>query len=369
MLSSPPRSFAALISAWVAASRSPRFLDEDPRDRRRRRPSSSGRPSRAGRRRRRAVSTVNASTSTSASVPSARVITERCGWTCGLLGGELAAPHELGDERVVVGQLLELAVAQPVGARVADVPDRDRAVGLRGSRPSSSCPSPRRPRRRSARWCTRRFAAWISATTRSSPRELGSRLALGDGRRGERRGDLAGLRAAHPVGDREQRRRARRTCPRCAAACARRSTRRTTREILTARTSGRSRRSGRRRRATSRRSRVEADAVDERAVRRADVLDVDAVAARLEARVVAPRRTRRRRSAGRCRCRGRRSARSSRSRITSPSGERRALDDDEPAELARRRAARGGRRPAGARGSSIPAAVAGRVRPSGRSAR
>ena len=42
----------------------------------------------------------------------------------GLLGGELSPAHELGDQRVVVGQLLELAVAQHVCARVADVPER-----------------------------------------------------------------------------------------------------------------------------------------------------------------------------------------------------------------------------------------------------
>ena len=48
----------------------------------------------------------------------------------GLGRGELAAPHELGDERVVVGELLEPAVAEAVGARVADVADRDRAVLL-----------------------------------------------------------------------------------------------------------------------------------------------------------------------------------------------------------------------------------------------
>ena len=59
-----------------------------------------------------------------------------------LLGRELAAAHELGDERVVVGQLLELAVADAVGARVADVAERDVPVARRRARPSSSCPSP-----------------------------------------------------------------------------------------------------------------------------------------------------------------------------------------------------------------------------------
>ena len=43
----------------------------------------------------------------------------------GLLRRELAAADELGDERVVLGQLLELAVADEVRARVADVADPD----------------------------------------------------------------------------------------------------------------------------------------------------------------------------------------------------------------------------------------------------
>ena len=39
----------------------------------------------------------------------------------GVLGGDLAAALQLGHQRVVVGELLELAVAQPVGAAVAHV--------------------------------------------------------------------------------------------------------------------------------------------------------------------------------------------------------------------------------------------------------
>ena len=46
----------------------------------------------------------------------------------GLLLGELAALDQLVDERVVAGEPHELAVAQQVGARVADVGDRDLAV-------------------------------------------------------------------------------------------------------------------------------------------------------------------------------------------------------------------------------------------------
>mgnify|MGYP003694337079 CR=1 FL=1 len=77
---------------------------------------------------------VNVSTSTSGSVPSARVITERCGCALRFLGRELAAPHQLGHERVILRQLLHRAVADQVGARVADVPERDAARSRRARR-------------------------------------------------------------------------------------------------------------------------------------------------------------------------------------------------------------------------------------------
>ena len=81
MLSSPPPRFAARISARGRASRSSRSrargsprsrrsstMSESPSEQRRKTSPGCGR-------------IVNASTSTSGSVPSARVITERCGWT------------------------------------------------------------------------------------------------------------------------------------------------------------------------------------------------------------------------------------------------------------------------------------------------
>ena len=71
------------------------------------------------------ASTENVSTSTSGSVPSARVITERCGCDSASSGESLPLRTSSADERVVVGQLLELAVADAVGARVADVAERD----------------------------------------------------------------------------------------------------------------------------------------------------------------------------------------------------------------------------------------------------
>ena len=46
----------------------------------------------------------------------------------GFFGGQLAAPHELCDERVVVGQLFERILAQEVCARVTDMADRHRTV-------------------------------------------------------------------------------------------------------------------------------------------------------------------------------------------------------------------------------------------------
>ena len=46
----------------------------------------------------------------------------------GLLGRQRAAAHELAHQRVVVGELLQHAVAQQVGARVADVPEGDAPV-------------------------------------------------------------------------------------------------------------------------------------------------------------------------------------------------------------------------------------------------
>ena len=47
----------------------------------------------------------------------------------GLVGGELAVADELLDQAVVDGDLAELAVAQEVGARVADVADEEGAAG------------------------------------------------------------------------------------------------------------------------------------------------------------------------------------------------------------------------------------------------
>ena len=115
MLSSPPRSFAALIRARAPAPRSSRCS---------RTSSAIG----AGVDHRR-----QAVRAEQEDVPVLGLDGERVDVDVGvgaeragdhralrvdlrLLRRQLAAPHELGDERVVVGQLLELAVAQPVGA-------------------------------------------------------------------------------------------------------------------------------------------------------------------------------------------------------------------------------------------------------------
>ena len=89
MLSSPPllvRGVDERLRAGVEVAAVP--LDELLRSPRRR-PCRSARRSRSCRRRRPASSTEKTSTSTSGSVPSARVITERCGWFSASSGDSL----------------------------------------------------------------------------------------------------------------------------------------------------------------------------------------------------------------------------------------------------------------------------------------
>ena len=98
----------------------------------------------------RAPRRVKTSTSTSASVPSARVITERCGCTAASSGDSSPRRTSSATSEWSSVSCSSVAVAQQVGARVADVADRDLAVALTASPPSSSSPSPR-PRRRRRR--------------------------------------------------------------------------------------------------------------------------------------------------------------------------------------------------------------------------
>jgi hypothetical protein len=59
------------------------------------------------------------------------------------VGRELAPAHELGDERVVVGELADPPAAHEIGAAVADVREREPAAAReqrdqRGSHPATS---------------------------------------------------------------------------------------------------------------------------------------------------------------------------------------------------------------------------------------
>ena len=132
----------------------------------------------------------------------------------------------------------------------------------------------------------RRFASWISASTRSAPVQ----------RAGVGRPAAPRRRAAtrpRPPARRPSRRRPRtaaarrRRRPRCGAAGGPCRSRPAYADPIVMRSNAQVglADADRRRRASSRRGAVERAAVDERAVRRADVLDPDAVAARLDARV------------------------------------------------------------------------------------
>src|SRR5436305_10099417 len=122
----------------------------------------------------------------------------------GVLGRELAAADELGDERVVLGHLLELAVANQVGPRVADVAEGDRvALDERDGhrRPHSGC------RRVLARALIDAPVRLLDQLRDAALAAAGGAFVLAHGAGGEARRELAGLRAAHAVGDRKERRR------------------------------------------------------------------------------------------------------------------------------------------------------------------
>src|SRR5207248_8331110 len=126
------------------------------------------------------------------------------GMGLGVLGGELAAADELGDERVVLGHLLELAVANQVGPRVADVAEGDRvALDERDGhrRPHPGC------RRVLARALIDAPVRLLDQLRDAALAAAGGAFVLAHGAGGEARRELAGLRAAHAVGDREERRR------------------------------------------------------------------------------------------------------------------------------------------------------------------
>ena len=252
MLSSPPPRFAAETSDFVARSRSSRCVSTTSRM------SSSS------------TMSVRPSEQRRKTSPSPRLDRERVDvdvgvgadrardhralrMRLGLLARELAALQQLVHERVILGQLLELAAADEVGARVADVPDRHLARPRRARRSSSSpCPT-------SAGSLVR---ALVDAAVRLLDqrrhllrRRTRARIGLLERRGGELRGDLARLRAAHAVGDGEERRRddVRVLVP--APLLARVARARVRRRRSLPRTSARSRRRARRRRSTSLRGR------------------------------------------------------------------------------------------------------------------
>ena len=121
----------------------------------------------------------------------------------GLLLGQLAALDELADQRVVLGQQLELAVAEQIRAAVADVSDGDLgAIEVdRGQR---------RPHPRALVLGARDVVdAPVGGLHDRGQALLGAALFRQVPLKGfdrDSRGDLAGLRAAHSVGDHEQRR-------------------------------------------------------------------------------------------------------------------------------------------------------------------
>jgi hypothetical protein len=120
----------------------------------------------------------------------------------GLGLGELAAGDQLADQRVVAREPHEVAAAPQVGARVADV--RHRHVGL--------ADVGRRHRRAHAGELLVGVRALVDAAVGRAD-DVGQRLAgrpvrqlLLEGLDGHLGRHLAGLRAAHAVGDHEQRR-------------------------------------------------------------------------------------------------------------------------------------------------------------------
>nr|WP_230316180.1 hypothetical protein [Conexibacter sp. W3-3-2] len=119
-----------------------------------------------------------------------------------LLGRELALADELVDERVVARQPLEAAVPQQVQAAVADVRDRQLLLAdVRGG--------DRRAHARTVLVGARELVdLGVGVLDERGEALLDAALALGQAglEHGDRhpRGDLAGLRAAHAVGDREQ---------------------------------------------------------------------------------------------------------------------------------------------------------------------
>ena len=123
----------------------------------------------------------------------------------GLVGGEAAAADQLADHGVVGGELLQRPVAQEVGAAVADVGELEVAVAGEGGRGHGGAHAPQ----------ARVAGGLVDDGGVRLPDGGGQRLGGlggvgelaavegGQGRHRRRRGDLATLMAAEPVGHRE----------------------------------------------------------------------------------------------------------------------------------------------------------------------
>ena len=121
-----------------------------------------------------------------------------------LLGRELPVSHELGDERVIVGQLRELAAPYEIRARVAHVADRHLAVvderdGHRRSHPGRLVVLARALVDPAVRLLDELDDALFG-------RQRARRRLLARRGRSETRGDVARARASHAVRDCEERR-------------------------------------------------------------------------------------------------------------------------------------------------------------------
>ena len=111
---------------------------------------------------------VNVSTSTSGSVPSARVITERCGWISASSGE--SSPLRRSSPTSEWSSVS--CSSSPSRTRYArESPTWPTMIDSPASSTSATVivvPMPEAAASSFARWKTRRFASWISSTTRAS---------------------------------------------------------------------------------------------------------------------------------------------------------------------------------------------------------